>query len=70
MLAPLRALVCAATVAMALSPLAGYAATDAPLAHQEAERANAAAQLDMIPAQVAAIQQQVDASAANERMQA
>ena len=66
-MALIRALVCSAALAIALSPLAALAADDSP-DHTQAELSNGQAQWDLTVGQVSDVQQQANLSAANERM--
>jgi hypothetical protein len=63
----IRAFVCSAALAFALSPLVALAADDAA-DHSQAELANGQAQWELSVGQVSEIQQQANLSAANERM--
>ncbi|HLZ32197.1 MAG TPA: hypothetical protein VKV73_33155 [Chloroflexota bacterium] len=66
-MALIRALVCSAALAFALSPLVALAADDSA-EHSQAELANGQAQWDLSVGQVTEMQQQANLSAANERM--
>lgn len=61
-----RAFVCSAVLAIALTPFAAFA--DTTTDHLQAELANGQAQLDLAQQQVSQIEQQANQSAANERM--
>jgi hypothetical protein len=63
----IRAVVFGATLTLALSPLAAFAA-DTSTEHSQAELANGFAQLDQTQQQVADMQTDANKSAANERM--
>ena len=66
-MALIRALVCGAALAIALSPLAALAADDSA-EHNQAELANGQAQWDLSVGTVSDMQTQANLSAANERM--
>jgi uncharacterized surface anchored protein len=63
----IRAFVCSAALAVALTPFAALAADTTP-EHAQAELANGQAQWDLAQQQAADMQQQANLSAANERM--
>jgi hypothetical protein len=63
----IRALICSAALAVALTPLAALAADTTP-EHAQAELANGQAQWDLAQQQASDIEQQANLSAANERM--
>lgn len=67
-MALLRAFVCIAALAVALTPLAALADETETTEHLEAELANGQAQWDLAQQQVTEIEQQANQSAANERM--
>jgi hypothetical protein len=67
-MALIRALVCSAALAVALSPLAALAASDTSSEHAQAELANGQAQWDLAQQQVSQLEQQANQAASNERM--
>jgi hypothetical protein len=64
----IRALVCSAALAIALTPLPALAEADGSSEHQQNELANGLAQWDLAVGQAGEMQTQANLSAANERM--
>jgi hypothetical protein len=64
----LRAIVCCASLVVALAPLAAFADGSSSTSHEQAEVANGQAQLANAQQQVQDLQTQAEQSAANERM--